>query len=87
MIFLEESLSTLYEAEEEPGSRSDSDGTPDDYGEIILESNTSSTLTVIHQKQNSLDDVDDIIEQISQGTNDVIDDQAPGRKSKKVYRR
>ena len=77
----------MYEAEEEPTLRSDSDDANGDYGDAILDSTTSSTLTVIHQQQDSLDDVNDINDQSSKAANGVISDIASERKGKKVYRR
>ena len=67
--------------------KSDSDETTGDYGDVIMDSTTSSTLTVIHQKEDSLDDVDDIVEQSSKKANDVTNDAPSERKGKKVYRR
>ncbi|CAK8698570.1 unnamed protein product [Clavelina lepadiformis] len=58
----DESLSTLYEAEEEPLDIKEPDEELDDDDIIIDSTTSSSTLTVIHRKDDSLDDIDDIIE-------------------------
>ena len=77
---VEESLSTLYEAEEEPIGRLGSDDENDD---VVIDSTTSSTLTVINQHEDSLTDVADDVMEKSEVTIDVKNE----RKGKKVYRR
>jgi len=58
LAFAEDSLSTLYEAEEEPSTLKEEDDYFDS-DKVVMDTN-SSTVTVVHRKENSLDDVEDI---------------------------
>lgn len=80
-FFAEESLSTLYEAEEDSFDRSEEGEASDD--DVRHDLTASSTNTVIHYKDDSLNDVDDITDNASVHN----DEETSHHSRKKVYRR